>query len=722
MQALDRLTEVVTALPRGGFLVDTSAGYIQVGAPPETIKDTMLLPASVPQIFVLPARLFNPEKGISLSELEFPVYFNFFIKKRKTTIVALPEQAACLKKVLQESVYGPAEMNLALDIHHSMPDAPVPDIKGEMKHYRSFEFSDLLSFVLFENGRAAIGNVCIEIDENGHFIFHEGDRRLASVNSMVDYRARFDIGERLKVPYRPPLFAVTCLGPSHGFDPTENTSGFIIWCNHRGIMVDPPVNSTEWLKKSNVNPKLIDSIIVTHCHADHDAGTFQKIMEEGKVTIYTTRTVMESFLRKYSALCGESEDYLRKLFDFQPVYIEKPFFIHGAEFSAFYSLHSIPTIGFRMIFQGRSFVYSSDHQGDPRIHDELYKKGVLSPERYRQLKSFPWDSQIIYHEAGIPPLHTPIAWLAALPRDVQKRVYVYHIAKKDFPQKTALNLCKFGMEHTVTIPVAPPHFEETYEVLSILKHLDFVHSFSIRKVQEFMLAIERESFKKGEYIIRKGARGSKFYIIYSGNVAINLAGLEQKKIYGEFEYFGEVALMTDQPTTADVSAETDVVAYSMVKDKFLQFIAGTEFEETLKKLVKNRDPETWNILSTSRYFSRLTSYQKTWIESVLSRTELAGPGVLIEEGESFSRMYIIRDGSIDVSRQGKKITTLGRGDFIGELHDVDADVTSPCRFSYRNGVSLFVLDREDLAVFASLNPGLVLKFRLDFSLKGDEPA
>jgi len=38
-------------------------------------------------------------------------------------------------------------------------------------------------------------------------------------------------------------------------------------------------------------------ILVTHCHADHDAGTFQKILEEGKVTIYATETVMMSFLR-----------------------------------------------------------------------------------------------------------------------------------------------------------------------------------------------------------------------------------------------------------------------------------------------------------------------------------------------------------------------------------------------------------------------------------------
>ena len=46
MKRITSLTElkgVMTALPRGGYLVDTSAGYIQFGSPPETLKDTILL-------------------------------------------------------------------------------------------------------------------------------------------------------------------------------------------------------------------------------------------------------------------------------------------------------------------------------------------------------------------------------------------------------------------------------------------------------------------------------------------------------------------------------------------------------------------------------------------------------------------------------------------------------------------------------------------------------
>ena len=79
MEPLKRLKDKVTALPRGGYILDSPIGYIQFGAPPETIKDTMGLPQSVPQIFVLPYELFDWKKGINLSDLEFPIYYNFFI-------------------------------------------------------------------------------------------------------------------------------------------------------------------------------------------------------------------------------------------------------------------------------------------------------------------------------------------------------------------------------------------------------------------------------------------------------------------------------------------------------------------------------------------------------------------------------------------------------------------------------------------------------------------
>ncbi len=715
MESLKELSGLITVLPRGGYLVQSPIGYIQFGAPPETIKDTMGLPESVPVVFVLPGELFHRQKGISIAELEFPIYYNFFIRKKRTLIIGTRSQIARLVRTLYESVFGPKDVSLTKDISPTFDGRNIPDIRKEMNYFKgSVTFKDFVGFGFFRDSSFSVDNVTIKINADEDFDVFFDSKKVAQIPGIIEYKPTYNLGERLPEPYKPPLFGVTCLGPSHGFDPKDNTSGYIIWLNHNGIMVDPPVNSTEWLEKSNVNPKLIDSIILTHCHADHDAGTFQKILEEGKVTIYATRTVINSFLRKYSALSDEPVSYLSKLFAFHPIYIGQPVFVHGGEFKFFYTLHSIPTVGFTLEFQDQTFVYSSDHQGDPAVQKKLFELGVISEERYKELSGFPWDSKVIYHESGIAPLHTPIAFLNSLPAEIQKKIVVYHIAKKDFPAKTDLTLATFGIENTLYFPTESPGYEKMYEILGVLKHLDFFHSLPVEKVQEFVSIINEEDFKKGETIIQRGTVGDKFYIISSGNVSILNDDLVNRKVFGTFEYFGEIALMTGSQRVADVVAETDVVVYTIEKDKFLSFISGTEFENTLQRLIKNREKGVWNVMSISPLFNRLSSYQKTWIESILTPVKKKGSGLLMKEGEAPTACYIIHEGEVFVSKEGRPVTTLGKGDYVGSMHKVYDSEASEYTAAFQKPVSLLVIGKNDVMDFISKNPGVGMTFTSDF--------
>jgi len=705
------LNETLIALPRGGYLVQTPAGYVQFGSPPETIKDTMKLPGGVPEIFVLPEKMFNWIKGISIAEIEFPLYWNFFFRKKKTMIICREEQFLKMKKVLEESVFGPESFSIADDYSSNIDPGLVPDIKSEMSYFRNNnKLSNMVQFGIFKNNRFSYNGISISIESDGDYKLSFNTDVLAKIPGNIEYKTTYLIGERLPEPYLPPLFGVTCLGPSHGFDSEENTSGFIIWLNHQGIMVDPPVNSTEWLEDSNVSPKFIDSIILTHCHADHDAGTFQKILEEGKVTVYTTETVMTSFLEKYSALSDVSTDYLLSLFEFYPVKIGNPLYINGGKFEMFYTLHSIPTIGFKMEFQNQSFVYTSDHNNDPNLHSELLGKKVINITRYNELKNFPWDSKVIYHESGVPPLHTPIKYMNTLPVDIQKRIVIYHIAKQDFPGETSLTLATFGMENTLYFETEAPTHEAAYQILSVFKRLDFMSDLPVWKAQELLDIVEIKKFRKGDKIIEKDTVGGEFFIIYAGNISVESEGLARDKIYGPYDYFGEVALITGQKRAADIYAETDVILFTIEKDKFLNFIVGTEFEKILKKVAATRSIETWNLLSMNRFFKLCTPTQKTWLESIFVPCSIEKPETLIKEGDLLHTLYLIRDGYIDVYKNDKKITALGKGDFVGSIERLHKNL--PALYTFRNSqpVSLFAMKETDLKFFIDKNPGLLMKF------------
>src|SRR5208283_1176959 len=158
-------------------------------------------------------------------------------------------------------------------------------------------------------------------------------------------------------------------------------------------------------------------------------------------------------------------------FNFYPVKMNVHYNIHGAIFSFFYALHSIPTIGFHFTYRNKTYYYSSDHLNEPGQIKELEKKGVISGERARHLIDSMWDYDIIYHESGIPPLHTPISYLASLPENIKKKITVYHIAEKDFIKDKGLKLAKFGIGETVYPSVEKYEHEDAYRILDVFSRI-----------------------------------------------------------------------------------------------------------------------------------------------------------------------------------------------------------------------------------------------------------
>lgn len=50
----------------------------------------------------------------------------------------------------------------------------------------------------------------------------------------------------------------------------------------------------------------------------------------------------------------------------------------------------------------------------------MFEKGVLTKDRYDSIMNEDkWNNTIILHEAGVPPIHTPVKVLAKLPEDVK---------------------------------------------------------------------------------------------------------------------------------------------------------------------------------------------------------------------------------------------------------------------------------------------------------------
>ena len=65
----------------------------------------------------------------------------------------------------------------------------------------------------------------------------------------------------------------------------------------------------------------------------------------------------------------------------------------------------------QVTFKGKGMVFSADHMNDPARIRSMCEEGFMSEGRRDALLNFPWHHDIIFHEAGIPPIHTPMQTL-----------------------------------------------------------------------------------------------------------------------------------------------------------------------------------------------------------------------------------------------------------------------------------------------------------------------
>ena len=250
--------------------------------------------------------------------------------------------------------------------------------------------------------------------------------------------------------FHPPSFGVTVLGNSHGFDKSGSVSGYVLWINGRGVMIDPPPYSSATLEREGIRPRTIVGIILTHCHADHDAGAFQKVLTGSPVVVITTPTIYKSFIRKYAALSALSPALLRHSHRFKPAIIGEPLRFQGATFQFTYTLHTIPCVGFRVEWRGRSMVFTGDHFNSPPDMEKLEQSGVLSKARADDLRNLPLqDCDLLLHEAGAPPIHTPLDVLLKLPEKVKKRLFVVHTSA--LPPDCELKAAPTGTQGTIRL-------------------------------------------------------------------------------------------------------------------------------------------------------------------------------------------------------------------------------------------------------------------------------
>lgn len=670
--------------------------------------------SGVPNLYILPATLFDLANGISLGELEFPLYFNYYVKGKKFRFICRPEQQRPVARLLKEAVFGPSSFRLEKEFPRGEATPGFPDLKAEGRFYkvvngRKLKLSDLIDPIVCATGDSiTVDGVSITLLEDDEYVFErDGERHQVSFQPL----------ETPVFPhsgtshFQPPDFGITVLGAGHGFDPHSQTSGFILWIDGRGLLVDPPVHSTQWMKARNLDQRLVEDILLTHCHADHDSGTLQKVMEEGRVRLHTTPTVEGSFVRKYRSLLGLDGEELEKLFDFQPLLVGPKINILGARFRFWYTLHPIPTLGFEAEYKGRRFAYSCDTLYDPRVFAQLHEQGVLSEQRRQSLVDFPWDADLIFHEAGMPPIHTPIGILAEMSQDVRDRMYLTHVSPDIIGSETRLKVAPTDISNTIELVPFSPRREgadRSLDLLDILLHAEIFTEAALHKGLEFLQIADFVEVPAGSEVVRKGEWGDQFFLVSRGEVGIHRDD-DLVRTLRRYDFFGEMAIVLDMPRFASVRTITDCELVTIARSDFLKFIANTELPGLLHRVALNKMSDLWPVMKANSRLANLSPFQRGQLQSILEPRDCQPGEVLYTAGGLPLEFYLVAEGKVRLATPGGQEREAERGALLGRFPEKDRLVTHEVTATVLEPTRLFVAPLAKLRGFFRRNPGTFVR-------------
>ena len=101
-------------------------------------------------------------------------------------------------------------------------------------------------------------------------------------------------------------------------------------------------------------------------------------------------------------------------------------------------------------------------------------------------------------------------------------------------------------------------------------------------------------------------------------------------------------------------------------------------------------------------FSRLRRRDRKRVATMVEEVEVESGRELVAQGDIGHELFIIREGTASVIRDGRHLRELAAGDFFGEIALLDDErrrtstviATSPMRLAVLHGRHLRVLDRE----------------------------
>ena len=425
----------------------------------------------------------------------------------------------------------------------------------------------------------------------------------------------------------------------------------------------------------------------------------------------TTRTIMAQFVRKYSLISGISDEFLLRLFVFLPVKIAEPVHLQGGTISFFYALHALPCVGFRAELDGKSVTYSSDTLYDPGRLLGLQERGIISEARRQWLlhRGSVQQSDLLLHEAGVPPIHTPAAPLLALPDEVRANLRIIHVSDKRAAEDfKGIEMVRSGFENTISVPVPVSPYAHSTNILQMLLSTDLFRSLDASTAIDFLQVVRVTTYNAGDVICRTGDPPDFLRILQSGTVQYERDGFSRELRY--CDYFGEVSMLTDEDHLATATATSHVEMVEVSRDSFTHLL-GTRplLKERVMRRSRLRYTESWRAIAANSVFATFSMAQVTQLQSVMQEETIQAGQLIWRRGDIVSDVILVGEGKFHFKELKLTATQpFMQGALLADVFALEQRKPHRLTFAALTDGKIFRIGGSDLLEFLDNNPGLFI--------------
>lgn len=228
-----------------------------------------------------------------------------------------------------------------------------------------------------------------------------------------------------------------------------------------------------------------------------------------------------------------------------------------------------------------------------------------------------------------------------------------------------------------------------------LQQTPLLSSLGPDAMQQLINDVELVELQPGEIVFMEGDEGQTLYVIADGAVSVFSEGPPRRKLstLQEGDFFGEIAIVTNQVRSATVEADIERGASVLAIDRNVIGNLVDEEPSVLKALLRFLRGRLVNrLIQTSPLFAPFTGRDARGLAGKFRFLEVSPNSVIVEQDKRASGLCIMLAGTASVIRKEdgevRRIGQLAPGDICGETSLL---ANEPAPFTIRAQSKSFIL-------------------------------